>query len=261
MVVAGSNKSVPRHVAIIMDGNGRWAKKRQMPRVFGHQKGADRVREIVESAGEAGVQYLTLYAFSEENWARPADEVNALFKLLVKYLHRETEALHKKNVRLRTIGDVTKLPAVCQTALLEAMEKTRDNTGLQLTLALNYSGRSELVHAFREIAAQVAKGALKAEDINHQLVAAHLDTAGIPDPDLLIRTSGEQRVSNFLLWQLAYSEFYFTDVNWPAFSKKHFLEAIHNYMDRDRRYGCVKSEENVINHPLASSENFSGATC
>ena len=233
---------IPSHVAIIMDGNGRWAQKLNRPRIFGHKSGARRVREIVESACELGLDALTLYAFSKENWLRPQEEVKALFSLLSRYLRSEIESLDKKDIQLRGIGDRSDLPQDCQDLLEKGEAQTKGNTGLKLTLALNYGGRSEIVKCCRDIAKMVAEKKLTLDEINHELVAKKLSTADLPDPDLLIRTSGEQRVSNFLLWEMAYTEFYFTPINWPEFGKQNFLEAIVAFQSRVRRYGRVNDQ-------------------
>lgn len=240
-----SQAKVPEHVAIIMDGNGRWAQGQGQARVYGHQSGAQRVREVVEAAGNAGVKVLTLYAFSEENWRRPAEEVNALFSLLVSYLKQEIEQLHENKVRLRSIGFTDKLPPDCQEWLKLVEARTQDNDGLQLVLALSYSGRSDLVRAMQRMAAAVKEGRLAPEDIHEETVSTYLSTQGLPDPDLLIRTSGEQRLSNFLLWEMAYTEFYFTKVHWPEFSPEHLTEALRDYADRDRRFGAVRMDKPV----------------
>jgi undecaprenyl diphosphate synthase len=240
-----SQAKVPEHVAIIMDGNGRWAQGQGQARVYGHQSGAQRVREVVEAAGNAGVKVLTLYAFSEENWRRPVEEVNALFSLLVSYLKQEIDQLHENKVRLRSIGFTDKLPADCQEWLKLVEARTRDNDGLQLVLALSYSGRSDLVRAMQRMAVAVKEGRLLPEDISEEVVSEHLSTQGLPDPDLLIRTSGEQRLSNFLLWEMAYTEFYFTKVHWPEFSREHLNEALREYADRDRRFGAVRMDKPV----------------
>ncbi|HMN90063.1 MAG TPA: isoprenyl transferase [Saprospiraceae bacterium] len=228
---------LPRHIAIIMDGNGRWAKKHGRPRVFGHRNGVKAVREVTEAAAELGVQFLTLYAFSTENWKRPHTEVNALMELLVDTIHREIDTLMKNNIRLEYIGDLSRLPDSTRRALLNGIELTRHNTRMTLVLALNYSARWEIVEATRRLAADVATGKLKPENINEVTVADALSTRHMPDPELLIRTSGETRLSNFLLWQVAYSEFYFTPVLWPDFRKAHLYEAILDFQKRERRFG------------------------
>jgi undecaprenyl diphosphate synthase len=233
---------IPRHVAIIMDGNGRWAKKRGMPRIAGHSEGVESVRDAVEACGQLGVQFLTLYAFSTENWKRPAEEVSLLMRLLLKALKDETDRLHNNNVRLQAIGDIAALPREVQEELQEDIQKTSKNTGLTLTLALSYSGRWDLTRAVRKIAEEVKAGTLPAAEITDDIIAQRLSTAGTPDPDLLIRTSGEFRISNFLLWQLAYSEIVITEKHWPAFRRAGLYEAIGNYQRRERRFGMVSEQ-------------------
>lgn len=220
-----------------MDGNGRWAQRQGEARIFGHHSGATRVREVVETAGNMGVDFLTLYAFSEENWRRPAEEVTALFQLLITYLKGEVEKLLANGVRLKSIGNTDRLPVECQEWLRHVEMRTSQNTGLTLVLALSYGGRSDLVAACQSIAADVERGRLRAEDVNEALVQSRLSTSFLPDPDLLIRTSGEQRLSNFLLWEMAYTEFYFTPIHWPDFSKDDFAVALTDYADRERRFG------------------------
>jgi undecaprenyl diphosphate synthase len=232
-----------------MDGNGRWAQAQGKARIFGHQCGAKRVRELVETAGKAGVRILTLYAFSEENWRRPAEEVNSLFSLLVAYLKQELEHLQKNRVRLRSIGSIEKLPTDCQEWLRFVEEETSQNDGLQLVLALSYSGRCDLVRAIQGIASQIKMGNLEPGQIDETLVSRHLSTQGLPDPDLLIRTSGEQRLSNFLLWEMAYTEFFFTSGPWPEFSGEHFIDALRDFTERERRFGTVK-QSHVNEHRL-----------
>ena len=232
--------SIPQHVAIIMDGNGRWAKRRGLPRIRGHQAGAESVRAILRACNKAGVKYLTLYAFSSENWIRPKSEVSGLMGLLARFLRKEAFELHENKVRLRTIGHMGDLPASVQKELHRVMDETKDYTNGVLTLALSYGGRVEITDACRAIAEEVARGTLKPADITEKTVAAHLYTADIPDPDLMIRTSGEMRLSNFLLWQLSYAEYYFTDVFWPDFREKEFLEALDVYARRHRRFGDIK---------------------
>ncbi|MBI2239572.1 MAG: isoprenyl transferase [Magnetospirillum gryphiswaldense] len=227
----------PVHVAIIMDGNGRWAKARGLPRTAGHKRGAEAVRRTVEAAREMGVSYLTLYAFSSENWKRPAGEVTDLMGLLRLYLRNEVSNLHKNGIRLRVIGDRTRLSADINALIDESEAKTAANTALTLVLALSYGGRQEIVCAARRLAEQVAAGKLTPADIDEAAFGANLFTADIPDPDLLIRTSGEQRISNFLLWQAAYAEFVFTDVLWPDFGREHLEEAVRAFHGRERRYG------------------------
>lgn len=233
---------VPRHVAVIMDGNGRWAVERGLPRTAGHEAGADTVREIVRACGELGVDYLTLYSFSTENWGRPEDEVDALMALLARYLIEERGELMHNRVRLQAIGELARLPPVVSQLLAEATRLTANNNGLLLTLALSYGSRAEMVDAVRRIAHQVTTGALRAEDITEDTVTSSLYTAGTPDPDLLVRTSGEMRLSNFLLWQLAYAELYVTDVYWPDFHRSNLEEAIAVYAARSRRFGKTQAQ-------------------
>jgi len=233
---------IPRHLAIIMDGNGRWAKKRGMPRIAGHKEGVESVRDIVEASGQLGVRYLTLYAFSTENWKRPQEEVSLLMRLLLRALHDEADRLHRNNVKLRAIGDVSRLPAEVQSELLDGIRKTKENTGLTLVLALSYSGRWDLIGAVRTIAAEVRAGRLAPEQVTEQTIGRALSTDGIPDPDLLIRTSGEFRVSNFLLWQLAYSEIHITPKFWPDFRRGDLYAAIRDYQNRERRFGMVSEQ-------------------
>jgi len=228
---------VPRHVAIIMDGNGRWAKQRHLPRVEGHRAGADSAKTIIRAAGELGIEYLTLYAFSTENWNRPKSEVNTLMRYLVHYLKRETPDLNQNHVRLEAIGQLDRLPATVQAQLQKSRKVLSHNTGLTLILALSYSGRSELVEAVRQIADQVKAGTLKPEAITEQTISDHLYTHRWPDPDLLIRTSGEMRVSNFLLWQISYTEFVVTDTLWPEFRRPQLEAALEEFARRHRRYG------------------------
>ena len=237
--------NLPAHIAIIMDGNGRWAKEHNKPRIFGHKNGVKSVREIVEGAGEIGLKYLTLYAFSTENWNRPQVEINALMQLLVVTLSQELATLNKNNVRLLCIGDLKSLPSDCEKELLKAIENTKNNTGLSLVLALSYSSRWEIVDAVKKITKDVTENKLAIEDINDRVFQNYIETASIPDPELLIRTSGEFRVSNFLLWQIAYSELYFTQKFWPDFNKNDLFEAIVDYQKRERRFG--KTSEQLIN--------------
>ena len=224
---------IPKHVAIIMDGNGRWAKDRGESRVFGHMHGVDSVRSAIEGAMELGVRYLTLYAFSTENWNRPKEEVDALMNLLVDTLLREVKELSDKGVRLRTIGDVASLPSSCQEQLALAEKSTENETNLDLILALSYSSKWEMVEAIRKM---IASG-IRSEEINPEVISENLSTHGIPDPELMIRTSGEHCISNFLLWQMAYTEFHFTSVLWPDFRKENFYEALHDFQHRERRFG------------------------
>ena len=230
---------LPQHVAIIMDGNGRWAKEQGKLRVFGHQNGVKAVKDTVEGAVELGLKYLTLYAFSTENWNRPQQEVNALMELLVKTITKETATLMKHQIRLNAIGDLTSLPATCYQELMEAMEKTSANTICTLTLALSYSSRWELTEALKKVATKVKTGELRPEDITEQLLSEHLTTAGLPDPELMIRTSGELRLSNFMMWQLAYTELYFTPKLWPDFRRSDLYEAILDFQKRERRFGKI----------------------
>lgn len=235
-------EKLPRHIAIIMDGNGRWAKQHGKPRVFGHRNGVRAVRETTEAAAELGIPFLTLYAFSTENWSRPQQEVNALMWLLVETLHKEVETLMKNNIRLSAIGDIDKLPDSTRHALLEGIRTTQHNSRMTLILALNYSAKWEIVEAAKNLAAQVKKGLLDPADINEQVLANALSTNGIPDPELLIRTSGENRISNFLLWQIAYTELYFTQEFWPDFRKNSLYEAIINFQHRERRFGKISEQ-------------------
>jgi len=228
---------LPRHIAIIMDGNGRWAQERGQDRLFGHLNGVESVRQVVEGAAELGIECLTLYAFSTENWLRPQQEVEGLMELLVNTIHEEVPTLNKNNIRLQVIGDNSLMPANTKTALLDAIEKTSKNTGLNLILALSYSSRWELAEAAKRIAEEVYQGELEPATINQELFGKYLTTAEFPDPELMIRTSGEQRISNFLLYQLAYAELYFTNVLWPDFRKEDFYEAIVDFQSRERRFG------------------------
>src|ERR1044071_7883222 len=228
---------LPRHIAIIMDGNGRWAKERGKDRVYGHHEGVLSVREIVNGCAELGIQYLTLYAFSTENWNRPKEEVNALMELLVHTISAEKKTLNENNIRLETIGDWNSLPDRCRAELTEAINETSKNDRMTLVLALSYSARWEITEAARRIAEDVKNGKVEMKDVDAELFSTYLTTEKYPDPELLIRTSGEQRISNFLLWQLAYSEFYFTETLWPDFGKEEFYEAIVDYQGRERRFG------------------------
>jgi len=233
---------LPEHVAIIMDGNGRWAKTHGKARVFGHKNGVKAVRETTEAAAEIGIKYLTLYAFSTENWNRPKLEVNALMGLLVETLRKELATLNKNNIRLQAIGDIKQLPERTYKALLEGIENTKNNTRMTLVLALNYSAKWEIIDAVKKIATQVEDKKLNIDDIDEQVFSSSLNTANIPDPELLIRTSGETRISNFLLWQIAYAELYFTPIFWPEFSKAHFYEALLDYQKRERRFGQISEQ-------------------
>lgn len=231
--------NLPNHVAVIMDGNGRWARKKGAARIFGHRNAIQAVTDVTEACGELGIKYLTLYAFSTENWGRPKEEVDALMELLVNTLKKELGNLMENQVRLTTIGDISHLPDQCQRNLQEAVATTRGNTGIQVILALNYSGRWELTKAMRRMAEEAKAGKLDPARIDESLIGSYLETAGIPDPELLIRTSGELRVSNFLLWQIAYTELYITKTLWPDFRKEDLYEAIYSYQHRERRFGKV----------------------
>ncbi len=235
---------LPQHVAIIMDGNGRWAKGKGKLRVFGHHNGVLSVRDVVEGAGELGIKYLTLYTFSAENWNRPKYEVTAIMELLIATINKEIKKLMESNVRLNTIGDIDMLPKKCYDELVQAMKTTAGNTGLVLTLALSYSSRREIVSAAKAIAKKVEAGLIKADDIDEDMFAQHLHTSDMPDPELLIRTSGEYRISNYLLWQIAYAELYFTDKLWPDFRKNDLYEAILDYQKRERRFGLTSEQVN-----------------
>ena len=230
---------LPRHVAIIMDGNGRWAKARGLPRIAGHREGVKPVREVVRTCGEIGIEILTLYAFSVENWKRPRRQVNALMRLLEEFLRKECPRLNKNRVKLKAIGRLKGLPPGVQEALERTMKSTAKNEGLLLNLALNYGGRSEIVDAAWDLVNDVQKGIRKLEEVNEETFREYLYTSGLPDPDLLIRTSGEYRLSNFLLYQVSYSEIWVTPVHWPDFKRKHFLEALLDYQNRERRFGGI----------------------
>lgn len=233
---------LPRHIAVIMDGNGRWAKEKGEDRLYGHYHGVESVRQVVEGCAEIGVEYLTLYAFSTENWDRPADEVSGLMELLVSTIRKEVETLDKNNIRLHVIGDVSMLPAYAQNELQEAIDITEGNTGLNLIMALSYSGRWELIEAVKSISSAVEKGMLRPDEITEDIFHQHLSTCNFPDPELMIRTSGEYRISNFLLYQLAYAELYFTKVCWPDFRKDNLVEAILDYQNRERRFGKISEQ-------------------
>jgi undecaprenyl diphosphate synthase len=233
---------IPVHIAIIMDGNGRWARKRGLPRVAGHKRGVDTVREITEACAEIGVKFLTLYTFSTENWKRPKDEVSTLMRLLLRSIRDRCDELMENKIRLTTIGNVSSLPNEVQKELYDAIERTKNNKRMTLNLALSYSGRWELLEAFKKIAELTKEGKLKIDEINEKNISEHLTTKDFPDPDLLIRTSGEFRVSNFLLWQIAYTEFFISDVYWPDFKRKHLYEAIKNFQTRERRFGRVSEQ-------------------
>jgi len=235
---------LPHHLAIIMDGNGRWAKKRGMIRAFGHEKGTKAVREVVEGAAEIGIEYLTLYAFSTENWNRPKLEVRTLMKLLVSSLKKEIATLQENNIRLSMIGNLDALPNQAKKELLEVMDKTKNNSRMTLTLALSYGSREEITKAMKDISIKVKNNIISPENIDDSVIIEHLYTQNLPDVDLLVRTSGEQRISNFLLWQIAYAELYFTEVLWPDFTKDHLYKAILNYQQRERRFGKTSEQIN-----------------
>src|SRR6266404_1678640 len=234
---AQAKSSLPTHVAIIMDGNGRWAKQRTLPRIEGHRHGAESVRAVVRTCGEIGIKYLTLYAFSVENWSRPKEEVDTLMKYLARYLKSEAAELHKNNVRLEIIGQIYRLPELVQQQLAKTIAALSRNNGLTLVLALSYGGRTEIVEAVRDIASEAQRGELDPAEIDEQVISQHLYTRNIPDPDLLIRTSGEMRVSNFLLWQISYAELLVTQTLWPDFRKPQFFAALEEYNRRHRRFG------------------------
>ena len=234
---------MPLHIGIIMDGNGRWAEKRGLPRTAGHKMGIETLKKIVSYSGEIGIKVLTVYAFSTENWKRPKEEVSVLMSLIIEYIKRELNVLHKNGVRINPIGIYSELPTKTVKEIEKAIEKTKDNKKLILNVALNYGSRAEITQGFKTIANKVLAGELSVDQINEKLVSDHLYTKGQPDPDLIIRPSGEKRLSNFLMWQGAYSELWFSDVLWPEFTEKHLLEAINDYKDRDRRFGAVKEKE------------------
>jgi len=236
-------RNIPQHVAVIMDGNGRWAANKGLPRFMGHRAGMTAVREVIEAAAEAKVRYLSLFAFSTENWKRPSDEVSALMALLVEYLDREIAELMNRGVRLNIIGDRSRLPPAVAQAVRAAEERTRSNTGLQVNIALSYGGRWDILQAAKRIALEVKEGRLDPEDLTEDLVSGYLATSGVPDPDMIIRASGEMRLSNFYLWQAAYSEIWSTPVLWPDFRRHHFDEALRAFSGRQRRYGEVVCEE------------------
>ncbi len=231
---------LPQHIAVIMDGNGRWAKEKGKNRIFGHRNGVNSVREVTENCARIGVSYLTLYAFSTENWGRPQAEVMALMELLVRVIRKEVRQLNENNIRLNAIGNINMLPKRCHKELLTAMEMTKNNSQMTLTLALSYSARWEITEAVKRIAEETANGQLATSQISEDLIGSYLSTANMPDPELMIRTSGEQRMSNYLLWQMAYTELYFTDIYWPDFKKEELFKAIYEYQQRDRRFGKVK---------------------
>ncbi len=239
-----TKENLPKHVAIIMDGNGRWAKQKGKRRIFGHENGVNAVKETIEGAGEAGIPFLTLYAFSTENWKRPKTEVQTLMNLLVSSLKKEVKTLNKNNIKLNAIGNIAALPAKAHRELLEVIEKTKNNSQLTLTLALSYGSRDEITRAMQDIAIKVKNNIISPEKIDESIINNHLYTRNLPDVDLLIRTSGELRVSNFLLWQIAYAELYFTNTLWPDFTKEHLFEAIVNYQNRERRFGKTSEQLN-----------------
>jgi undecaprenyl diphosphate synthase len=249
---------VPNHIAIIMDGNGRWAKHNGLPRIAGHNEGVNSVRDIVEACAQLGVKYLTLYTFSTENWKRPQDEVSMLMRLIVKALRDERDRLHQNEVRLQVIGEFNTLPDDVANELRDAMEVMRENCGLTLVLALSYSGRWDIIKAIKEMYDDIHTGVLKKEKITEEVIGTYLSTKDIPDPDLLIRTSGELRISNFLLWQLAYSEIYISNEFWPAFRREHLYEAIEDFQKRERRFGMVSEQLQPLkkSHPARLIERF-----
>ena len=230
---------LPKHIAIIMDGNGRWAKRRALPRNFGHQEGMERVIEIVESASQLGIKHLTLYAFSTENWKRPITEIDGLMKILVLYIKRELDKLHKNNIKLHILGDVSRLPLIPRKEVEDAVEKTKNNTKMTLNIALNYGGRDEIIYGIKRYLKDVELGNITIEELNTTIFSNYLYTNGQPDPDLVIRPSGEYRLSNFLLYQIAYAEFWYSDILWPDFTEKHFHQAIIDYQNRNRRFGGI----------------------
>jgi undecaprenyl diphosphate synthase len=238
--------NLPKHIAVIMDGNGRWAKKKGALRIFGHKNAVEAVRDITEGCGELGIKYLTLYAFSTENWSRPKAEIDGLMELLVNTLKQEIKRLTENQVKLITIGETSHLPPDCQKNLQWAIDQTKNNTGLTLVLALSYSGRWEILKAVNALIKEVKNGIVNVEDINENLFENYLQTSGIPDPELLIRTSGELRISNFLLWQIAYTELYITPTLWPDFRKEHLYEAIWSYQQRERRFGKTSEQMNPV---------------
>ncbi len=232
--------NLPEHIAIIMDGNGRWAQKRKLPRTAGHKAGIETIREIIRTCSDLKIKYLTLYAFSTENWQRPEGEISALMQLLVYYLRKEINELHKNNVRIHTIGDISKLPQAVIEEIQSALKLTQHNNGLFVNIALNYGGRDEIVRAVKILCEKVKEGELDVSQIDEKVFEQYLYTKGIPSPDLLIRPSGELRISNFLLWQMAYTEFWFSNIYWPDFTKEHLIQAICDYQKRERRFGGVK---------------------
>lgn len=232
--------NIPKHIAIIMDGNGRWAKARNLPRAMGHKAGVETIRRVIKEADRLGVKYLTLYAFSTENWKRPKDEVNALMKLLVQFLRQELQELHENRVVIKVLGDITRLPKECQDEINKSIELTKNNDGIVMNVALNYGGRDEIIRGIKLIVEDINSGKINLEDINEEVMNNYLYTKGIPDPDIIIRPSGEQRLSNFLLWQCAYSEFWYSDICWPDFKEDDLRKAIYDFQNRDRRFGGIK---------------------
>lgn len=230
-------EKMPAHVAIVMDGNGRWAQSRNLPRMAGHNAGMQTIKEIVKASSILGIKYLTVYAFSTENWKRSVEEVSGIFKLIVIYIEKELKELHENNVRVRVLGDYEKLPKDAVKSLERSLETTKDNTGLQFNIALNYGGRDEILRSVKILAQEVEAGRLKADELTEEMISEHLYTGGIPDPDMIIRTSGEMRLSNYLLWQCAYSEFVFTDVLWPDFTREDYERMIEIFQNRKRRFG------------------------
>lgn len=230
---------IPSHVGIIMDGNGRWAKERNLLRTIGHRAGVDALRDVIKTSSDLSIKYLSLYAFSTENWKRPKQEISALMKLLIEYLKKEVKELHRNNVRINAIGDITKFPETAQNEIKIAESLTRNNNGLHVNIALNYGSRDEIVRTIKKIGNELLEGKIDLDDINEDLININLDTQAIPEPDLLIRTGGEYRLSNFLLWQCAYTELWFTDLYWPDFSKQHLIQAIYDFQNRKRRFGGI----------------------
>lgn len=228
---------LPSHIAVIMDGNGRWATKKGVPKLSGHKAGMEALKKIVRKSGEIGVEYLTVYAFSTENWKRSTEEVGGIFQILVYYMERELKEIHKQNVKVNILGDYSAIPKKAENAVSEALELTKDNTGLKFNIALNYGGRDEICRAVKSLAKEIKEGVISPEDVTEEIIASKLYTGGMPDPDLIIRTSGELRLSNFLLWQSAYSEFYFTEVLWPDFDEDEYLKAIESFQHRKRNFG------------------------
>lgn len=232
-------EKIPNHIAIIMDGNGRWARKRNLPRAIGHREGINTLRDIIKTTSDLGVRHLTLYAFSTENWKRPKKEISALMKLLIEYLKKEIKELHKNNVKINTIGNLTELPIIVQDEINRSKALTKDNDGLHVNIALNYGGRDEITRMVKDIGNDLLAGKIDLQDINQDLINSRLDTKEIQEPDLLIRTGGEYRISNFLLWQCAYSEFWFTDIYWPDFTSQNLVKAIYDFQNRKRRFGGI----------------------